>query len=461
MRSQHTGDSPPTHVDCDSNLAKDLLFLSGQAKSDKPGQERPWLAHLPALSPRMTALLVEGDVAGDYNQVGHRDTRRARGDHNHAATAALAAGAARSGWQLPAFRSALLDTNSGGGRHAREIAHRKGADAAISYVQRVWERARKLVSSTAVLSSRADALVDLLRLRASIARANWRGAGRGTALRILMAHWHTAYRVGGRRYTLSYREMAELAGCEVLTARNAVKRLQRWLRLLEKGSGETGSTWLLVDLPADRRQDERTDDDVMDLQVIERLMALDAFAHRGLGASSLKVLAALAHRRALTAVEVAEVAQMSRATAYRHLGKLTEYGLLVKNGDVWLLAPEAVRALENDWEGWNGIAAQENTYGTSWRRRQLHRDQRVGWLTVTLPRLREHRRPAIPLSRGDEPPCAWVADGGTLVDPLTGEVLKGFAVATDGRLIILDDEEPDYDDLVRRSREANLAYQGV
>lgn len=404
----------------------------------------------------MTALLVDGDVAGTYLR-GSRDSQRGRSDHDHAVMAAIATGAARAEWDFPTFRSALLDTNSGAGQPARAYAHRKGYDAVLKYIQRVWTRAQTHVSKVDPFTSRTDALVDLLGLRDSIARSSWRGSGQGTALRILMAHWHTAYRLGGRRYTLSYREMAELAGCTVTTAMTAVRRLGRWLRLLEKGAGEAGSTWLLIDLPSQRSSSGRDDDEVMDLQVIERLMGLDAFAHRGLGASSLKVLAALAGRRALTAAEVSEVAAVSPATAYRHLNRLRGHGLLTKDGDVWQLAQEALDALQGDWEGWHDIAAQEETYGTSWRRRQLHRDQRVGWLSVTLPRLREHRRPATASPYVDQPPCEWVSDGGILVDPVTGEVVEGLVVARDGRMIMVD-EEPDYDELLRRSQAAQLAY---
>lgn len=413
-----------------------------------------WLANFPALSPHMTALLVEGDVEGHYNARGHHNSKQAVSDHGHAATAALAASAARHNWTFPAFRAALLDTNASGGSHAREFEHRRGHDAALGYLQRVWERAEKLVDRTPRITSRQDAHFDLYGLRERIARCDWRGRGTATALRLLMAHWHTASRFGGRRYTLSYREMAEAAGCTLTTAFKAMRRyLQPWLRLISPGSGEEGSTWELLDggtLRADT-------DDLMDVSVIERLMGLDAFAHRALGASSLKILAALAARDGMTAAEVAAAAQVSPATAYRHLRRLAEYELIMKDTEVWVLAGAAQEALLETWAGWDAVAAQEGTSGTASRRRRFHAEQRTAWQTVVLPRLRSRRMPDVTPVRGDEIPPDWVTEAGCLVDPDTGEILHEFTVGSDGRLLVLHDEI-DYDELVRLSKEAQCAY---
>lgn len=187
----------------------------------------------------------------------------------------------------------------------------------------------------------------------------------------------------------------------------------------------------------------------MDAGVIARLMSLDAFAHRGLGASSLKILAALRLHDCQTVKELIESATISQATAYRHLSRLAEHGLALKNGEVWELTETAYEALEGAWEGWDTVAAEIGSYGTAWRRQQRHKDERAVFHGMVLPRFRERRAAdAVPI-RGDEVQEQWVVDG-CAIDPGTGEIIEDLVVASDGRFLLLVDE-PDYDELVRRN----------
>jgi hypothetical protein len=402
-----------------------------------------YLSSLPILSPRMRALVVEGDVEGTYSIKAKKWRDKSFKDtHGHSVTTAIATAAARTGWKFQQLRDVLLDSPAKGGNHARNKAYRRGYDKAVDYLARVWEHAQKVVSESSI-ASRQDSFADLIRLRDRIGSLAWRGTASSTALRLLMACWHAAYRSGGRRFSLSYREAAELAGCTLATAYKVInRRLRGWLRLLETGEGESGSTWYLLD---GSRSAEQAGD--LDAGVIGRLMGLDAFAHRGLGSSSLKVIAALHVEDGQDAADLAVNASMSRATVYRHAGLLVGFGLVTKVDGAWHLTETALEALSGDWDGWDKAAAELGTLGVTGRRRALHRAQRAAWLDRVLPRLRQRRAPDVEPVRGDEAPPDLV-QGNLVIDPVTGEVLDDFVVASDGRLLFVQDE-PDYDELCR------------
>ncbi|MET7363295.1 MarR family winged helix-turn-helix transcriptional regulator [Streptomyces sp. NPDC005562] len=417
--------------------------------------------------------MIEGDVDETYALKARRSRDKStRNNHGHAVTCALATATARAGWNKSQYIEALLGSSKGG-NHAKAMRHNKGHEEAEPYLERVWERA-KAFTGVSTISDRKDAIADLMRLRAEISAMPWRGTAENTALRVLMAFWHAAMKAGGRAFTLSYREAAEIAGCTVATAHRAVKKrlINRWLRLMESSKGESGSTWCLLNgshkrntpkgapaspCPSDVSSVRNME---IDPAVIHRLMGLDAFAHRGLGMSSLKVLAALAARDGQTVKDLVDSACMSSATAYRVVKLLAKHDLTVRVGEVWQLTETAQKALSEAWEGWDLVADREGTLGTLKRRQALHRAQREAWLTVTLPRLRERRMPSVTPIRGDEVQgCSW---DGTAFDPSTGEVFPDLVVASDGRFLFIGSEpEPDYETLVQRAREAELSYQAA
>lgn len=193
----------------------------------------------------------------------------------------------------------------------------------------------------------------------------------------------------------------------------------------------------------------------LDGAVISRLMSLDAFAHRGLGASSLKLLAALSKQDRQSAGELTETAMVSPATAYRHLNRLAEHGLVAREEGLWTLTETAAEALSGAWEGWEAVAAQVGTEGTSQRRLELHKAQRLIWHEFTLPRLRQRRADDVTPIRGDEVEEAW-RWGNEVIDPATGEIISDMVVASDGRLLLID-EEPSYEELVLRNQLSQAA----
>jgi DNA-binding MarR family transcriptional regulator len=417
-----------------------------------------WIRRFPQLSPNMTTLMIDGDTGQRYGSSTSASSSRTKAQHQHAVMAAVAAGAVRSNWTRDQFSEAMIDWPSRPGGFVREMSQ-PGAER---YLDKIWTRAQHHVSTTRVIDSRQDSVVDLVALRDSIASANcWRGTAGSTALRVLMAHWHAAKRSGGRMYTLSHREAAEIAGCTARTAYAASKRLVSWgwLNLVEVGTPDKGSTWYLKDGSQQRHtprgaQPGGAQSNVsmvrngeLDGAVIERLMSLDAFAHRGLGASSLKMLAALHLRDPQSVAELQQTAMVSQATAYRHLKRLAEYGLVTREDTLWALTETAAEALAGAWEGWDTVAAEIGTYGTSWRRQQAHKDQRAVWHGMVVPRMRERRMPDVVPVRGDEVEASW-RWGNEVIDPATGEIIPDIAIASDGRLILVD-EEPSYEELTR------------
>jgi DNA-binding transcriptional ArsR family regulator len=446
----------------------------GQVQVTAPTTSAPWLDDLhpkhwirrfPTLSPYMTVLMDKGDVELRYGSTDRSSSKTAKSNHRHAATAAAAAGCARFGWNGGQFVEANLDCPSAVGRHARRMMHLKGREHAIGYLDRVWERAVEHVGTRTMIASRQDSVFDLIALRDKIGQAVWRGTAGSTALRVLMAFWETGSKVGGRIFALSYRDAAEQAGCTARTAYLAVKRRLEgvWVRLLESGKGEEASTWMLLDgtgsqqrptfMGAQPKGGTQSVSSVrngeLDAAVVAHLMSLDAFAHRGLGASSLKILAALRLQDCQTVKDLIESAMLSQSTVYRKLSCLSEHGLVVKNGEVWELTETAYEALAGAWEGWDTVAAEIGTYGTAWRRQQRHKDERAVYHGMVLPRFRERRAADVIPIRGDEVEPDWVADG-CAIDPVTGEIIEDLVVASDGRFLLVVDEL-DYDELLRRN----------
>ncbi|MFE6000322.1 helix-turn-helix domain-containing protein [Streptomyces sp. NPDC056454] len=413
----------------------------------------------------MTALMIEGDRDQRYGSTTPASSKRAKSAHRHAVTAAAAAAAVRYGWSSDQFAEALMDCPSRPGSGVREMSQ----SSAHRYLDAVWERAKRLVGTVQVIDSRQEAIIDLISLRDKITKFNWRGTAAASAMRVLMAHWRAARKAGGRIYTLSHREAAESAGCTTRTAYLcATERLGRWLRVVEVGTADKGSTWCLLGGDSQQRHTpwgaqpggalsnvSEVRNGELDGGVIEALMSLDAFAHRGLGASSLKILAALHQQDGQSVTELTESAMVSPATAYRHVKRLAEHDLVTRECGLWTLTETGREALSGAWEGWDTVAAELGTYGTAWRRQQAHQDQRAVWRGMVVPRLRARRMPDVTPVRGDEVHPDWVVDG-EVVDPSTGEVIPDMVIASDGRLLFIN-QEPSYEELVRMNELAQAA----
>lgn len=424
-----------------------------------------FLASLPALSPRMHKLLVHGDQESAYSpnnrQRGGKNT--ASSDHAWAVTRALAADAVRVGWDRASFVQVLVDGPYKAGHHARSIQHRRGYDRAAEWVRRAWDGAREHVQATDRICTRQDFHGSLAAFRARVERTPWKGIAGKTDLRNLIARMEICTRSGGWDHTVSERELAERMGCSRTTARNSNQRLQdaRLLRQLDHGSATEGARWMLISLVQTKSHAWTTPQGPkaggvmsgptvipppaeadIDSRAAARLMHLDAFAHRGLGGSGLAILAALAEKGVQTVQELQGTASISRPTAYRQLRRLAEFGLVVREGEVYALSPAAVDGIGASSStaptpvgSWAEAAGRLGTEGVADRRRRRHELERLSWARQQASLAERRRVSELEPTHPGVAQLEHVRDDGIVVDPATGEVIEGLYVATDGRWV--------------------------
>ncbi|MFJ5952558.1 helix-turn-helix domain-containing protein [Streptomyces noursei] len=415
----------------------------------------------------MHKLLVLGDQDCAYTtgnrQRGGKNT--AASDHAWAITRAVAANAARVGWDRATFLHVMLDGPYKAGQHARTLQHRRGYDKAAAWLQRAWDGAQQYVHSTDPLTTRQDFHAALAAFRSRIECTRWKGIAGKTDLRNLIARMDICSQAGSWDHTVSERDLAERMGCSRTTAHNSNRRLlaTKMLRQLDNGSPTEGARWMLISrLPSTMSHHWSTPkgpkaggamsgsvvrqtatDANLDSRAASRLMSLDAFAHHGLGGSGLVVLAALAERDGQSITEIQASASISRPTAYRQLGKLKSLGLVRHEGELYHLSPTALQGVGTRTpdcaapvEGWIETARRLGTVGTAERRHLVHEAQRVYWRREQV-RLAERRRlaeqRALPHPAVAEP--QYVDANGCAVEPTAGEVIVGLYVASDGSWI--------------------------
>lgn len=433
------------------------------------------LAALPALSDRMTNMLLLGDTEGRYAPWNRQrgGTGTSTSNHAWAMTNGVATAAGARGWKFEQFSTVLLDTTAEAGRHARQIAHRGGRDKAVAWLRRAWDSAAEYTAAHPRLDGRQPAHAALEGLRAVIETLRWSGPAATTDLRNLAVRLDLSQRSGGFDHEVSLMHLAELMGVSRNTARRSNQRLVQagWLKRIKDATEDMPTGWRLAKgrihngPPTQSHQRGGVNrggsivnnpssqaDSGADLhtRTVVRLTALDAFAHRGLGGSALKVVAALVIRQGQTAAELTRSASVSQPTVSRTTRRLAALGLAVRVGEVWELAPEALDGIgshqgnepaEKPAAGWVDVAERLGTAGTGERRRAAHDQRRTAW--AEFRRIREEsRRPAgaEPHPRRGRPEL--VNAEGLAVDRSTGEVIEGVFLAVDGDWIVPDLERP-------------------
>ncbi|WP_425919714.1 helix-turn-helix domain-containing protein [Streptomyces cyaneofuscatus] len=433
----------------------------------RPSPRTGLLAPLPPLSTRMHKLLVLGDQDAAYatgnHQRGGKNTPAS--DHAWAITRAVAADAARVGWDRATFLQVMLDGPYKAGQHARTLHHRRGYDKAAAWLQRAWDGAQQYVQSIDPISTRQDFHAALAAFRSRIECTPWKGVAGKTDLRNLIARMEICSQAGSWDHTVSERDLAERMGCSRTTAHNSNQRLlhAKALRQLDNGSPTEGARWMLISRltsttshhwstpkgpeaggamsgPEVRQPDTGAD---IDSRTAGRLMHLDAFAHHGLGGSGLSVLAALAERDGQSLTELQASASISRPTAYRQVGKLKDLGLIRHEDEVYHLSPTALEGVGTPTQdcadpvaGWPETAERLGTAGSTERRRRHHEAQRIHWRHRQV-RLAERRRAAhqAPLPHPAVAQPQYLRADGCAIDPSTGEVITDLYVASDGRWV--------------------------
>ncbi|MER6218263.1 MarR family transcriptional regulator [Streptomyces sp. NPDC001674] len=413
----------------------------------------------------MHRLLVEGDTEGAYarwsRQRGGKDSAAA--DHAWTVTRAVAAAGARAGWSRTDFIQVMLDGPYKAGAHARMIAHRRGHERAVQWLSRAWEGAAAHVASTDTIAARTDFHTALADLRAEIERTPWPGIAGKTDMKNLFARLDICEQAGGWDHTLSERDLAERIGCSRETVRKPNGRLvaRHLLRQLNSGSATEAAAWMLIKQVQNRSSQRwatsqgpkaggvlsgltvRQPDSKADInsRAASKVMPEDAFAHFGLGGSGLAVVAALAESANQTIEQLQGTASVSRPTAYRAVGKLIGLGLVVKEGETYRLSEQALDGLGEQTDecpepvqSWSEAGDRLGVAGASERRRTRHAAQRAHW--ERLQTLRAANRRSVTAARhlyAVDP--ALVREDGLVVDPVSGEVIEGLYVASDGEWI--------------------------
>ena len=415
----------------------------------------------------MHKLLVLGDQDAAYAtgnlQRGGKNT--AASDHAWAVTRAVAAGAVRTGWSRSSFLQVMLDGPYKAGQHARTLHHRRGYDRAAAWLQRAWDGAQQYVRAIDPINTRQDFHAALTAYRSRIECTPWKGIAGKTDLRNLIARMEICAQAGSWDHTVSERDLAERMGCSRTTAHNSNQRLlhAKMLRQLDKGSPTDGARWMLISRvpsttshhwstpkgpevggamsgPVMRHPDTGAD---IDSRTAGHLMQLDAFAHHGLGGSGLAILAALAERDGQSLTELQTSASISRPTSYRQVGKLKSLGLICQKGELYHLSPTALEGIgtasahcTDPVTSWSETAERLGTSGTAERRRRHHVAQRTRW-HLEQERLAERRRAPrqVPLPHPAVAQPQYVRADGCAIDPMTGEVIEGLYVASDGEWI--------------------------
>ncbi|WP_327592658.1 transcriptional regulator [Streptomyces chartreusis] len=468
-------------------------------------------------------LILLGDLtgryaAGSYSRLASngrtvilRADRQGAAEHGHRITAAIACHVARAGGNVDHLALLLLHPDHEGGRHTRSIAVRSGQTRALDYIRPVWASGSEAVTSTRALGSRHHAFEVLAALRDRIETTPWRGVRGRTALRVLRAHLNFAETAGGPLHHASERQAAEEAGISRTTLRAVYETVLKpggWLRRLRVGQGREGSTWYLApgssphqgassalsrswttQFPPEPALEEWTTPETaptadIDSTVLSQLMGHDAFAHHGLGSAALMLISALHQRPTQTVGELVGSSSVSRATTYRTLKRLANYGLVRCTGETWTLTPRALEGFGTRLpeaetalaaalaQGWEKLADQHGTSGIAARRKALHTVERAAYREA-LDRLAEHRSRAavlvhdgrqvlVPAPRPDEIPPTWQSPDGRVLDPVTGRPADGWQVATDGRLILITpSDQRSYDELAAAHAEALSEWESA
>ncbi|MFJ1936647.1 hypothetical protein ACIOGZ_28805 [Kitasatospora sp. NPDC088160] len=403
-------------------------------------------------------MLLEGDVEGRYQG-------RNGGDSGYRLTMALAVSVSQPGreWTFAQWWEALVLRPTAGGAWARSLRSSKGERYAEGKLGQMLERARAFVGSSGSITCRADALVEVARVRAAVESTLWRSSRGGVDERNLTARLGLAQRAGGLDHHASVRQLAELMGCARSTVEGSNLRLERagWLVRRSSHAGpNVGGAWSLR-IPEGAgdggragpghqpAHGERGAGGVPGLHTAQggpgaelagrdtlslaRIQAHDAFHHFGHGGNGARLLSCLDPVEGRSPQELAAVLGLHRTTVRRRLDRLGADGLVVEaDGLVYLPAvlagPVGVRA-EEDLLG--AAARARGTAGLGERRRQAHARQREGYRMLLELRARQREERRAPA----RPPLRLVPEG--VVDVESGELLDpawaGWDVSDPGR----------------------------
>jgi hypothetical protein len=348
---------------------------SGRALAGRPRRE---------LSPRLAALLAEGDVDGVY-------------DSRSAVAAAVALGAVAAGWSRDDYTAALRSVAHVPGsagewveRPARRARRRSPADQ-DRRIATTWRRAVERWHARPPATDRPALALELAEIRHAMDLRPWMwggqaGAGNRAVMEALLG---IAQRAGRIDPTASIRQIAEHTTVTDSTVDRAIGRLVElgWLRVdaaagfvlagdEQADGGRAGhalARQLHLRIPP--RLPEGIDPDALADPATGELPALrptdvhvhDAFTWRGLGAVAGVVYARLDPAQPVSARLLSTRSGFAVATVRGHLRRLADAGLAVAGPGGWRRGAADL----------DQVAAELGVAGTLQVRQERHEVQRA------------------------------------------------------------------------------------
>ncbi|MDP9329837.1 MAG: reverse transcriptase-like protein [Actinomycetota bacterium] len=191
----------------------------------------------PTLTPRLSRLLLFGDVDGAYRHPSEPRSDRSR------VIQALVQAMVNALWTEDQLLAALLDPTNVGGEKLRDICDHKGEAAALRYLRRSIEKAKSR-PALRMTKSNGGAEVRLIEA-AALDAAPFPGRAGDVDLVVLVAHLEICKRIGSTVHDASVREIAMIAHVGRSTVAEANDRLvgSGWLTRLGRPSLRATTRW--------------------------------------------------------------------------------------------------------------------------------------------------------------------------------------------------------------------------
>lgn len=294
----------------------------------------------------------------------------------------IANGLVSAGYPAGAAEEALLQDTSGGARfiHIDSKGRPRSASESLRMARKAVSKAVRWQANSDPVRDRAEACLVLheIRLAAEACPRRWTSRAGASDRAVLLAAVSLAESLGRLEFDASLRGLADRAHVSVGTARQATRRLQEWLRRVERGSGTAASRWRLVkprDIPTGP-EEATTEVGGADLSGRDDAYARshDVFcgAPGGLGKSTLRVYEALGQEPVPSAALGPRLGIRQR-TVNHHLRRLATVGLAVGRLDGWVRGSAELNAVAEAL----GIAGHGARQA---ERHRLHTQLRRDWI---------------------------------------------------------------------------------
>ena len=319
---------------------------------------------LPGTSPRLSRLIVCGDVDGQY-------------DDRSGLTHAIARLADNEGVPRETLAAYLEDERHRGGERFRE-EERRNARGGSGYLELSFDKFRSEPTAASRVLHR-----ELQRLRCAAALWPWPGRTGPTDRAVFVAHLDKAVLARSADYRASDRELSERARVNRRTARLATQRLiqQGWLKRVRPASPTTGTTYELDLSSLPQYKEAHTPPQADTGGVMTRASGREVFRHGMLTKSAGEIYDQLCATDGLERHELEERTGRSSSTIRRALKDLSRYDLAGSDGKRWFAGPADLKAVSVEFGAYEKAEAQKQNNAserTAYRKRISTGD--VAWL---------------------------------------------------------------------------------